>query len=172
MLIYLASLETPQDRAKFQEIYETYKGLLFHVALKILENPQDAEDAVHETFVSVAENFEKIHGPKCHKTKSYLVTIVEHKAIDLYRKKKNHPKVALDDAVMGFSAAYEGDDGLARCILKLPARYRDFLLLKYDQGYENKELEKILGLSPSAVRKLDQRARDKLEQLCREEGLL
>jgi RNA polymerase sigma-70 factor (ECF subfamily) len=80
--------------------------------------------------------------------------------------------VALIEEIQGVEMPYEGDDAIAKCILRLPARYRDFLLLKYDQGYENKELEKILGLSPSAVRKLDQRARDKLEEFCKKEGVL
>ena len=70
------------------------------------------------------------------------------------------------------TAEYQGEDGVAACLLKLPARYRAFLLLKYDQGYTNRELEGIFGLSAPAVRKLDQRARDRLEQICKEEGIL
>ena len=67
---------------------------------------------------------------------------------------------------------YHGDDGLARCILALPARYREWILLKYDHGYETAELAALLGLSLDAAYKLDQRAKKKLEALCREEGLL
>ena len=61
MLIYLQMIETPEDQSKFEQIYEKYLGLMYHVALKILENHEDAEDAVHQAFVSIAENLSLIH---------------------------------------------------------------------------------------------------------------
>ena len=60
MLIYLQTIETDKDKSKFEQIYEAYRGLMFHVAFKILEQEQDAEDAVHHAFVKIAENITKI----------------------------------------------------------------------------------------------------------------
>ena len=84
MLIYMMMLETPEEKSKFEQLYLEYKGLMFHVAYEILHNEQDAEDAVHQAFVKIAENIKKIDDPICPKTHSYVVTIVENKAIDLY----------------------------------------------------------------------------------------
>lgn len=42
----------------------------------------------------------------------------------------------------------ERGDGVARAIAALPRRERDVLLLKYDQGYGNSEIGKLLGLRP------------------------
>ena len=67
---------------------------------------------------------------------------------------------------------YHGDNGLARCMAKLPARYREFLLLKYAQGFENRELARQFGLSMDALYKLDQRAKARLRNLCEAEGVL
>lgn len=172
MLVYLQMIEGPEERSKFEQVYTTYRGLMFYVAQKILGNDQDAEDAVHDAFVAIANKIKKISAPECHKTKAYVVTIVENKAIDLYRRKQRYSSGGLSEELVGMTVEYDGDDELARCMLKLPARYRNFLLLKYDQGYTNRELEKILGLSSVAVRKLDQRAKEQLEALCREECLL
>jgi len=61
---------------------------------------------------------------------------------------------------------------LTRCILKLPARYREIILLRYEQGFDNGEIAKMMDISEPAVRKLLQRARDRLEELCRGEGIL
>lgn len=78
MLIYLQMLETPEEKSLFEQIYLEYCGLMFHVAYEILHNEQDAEDAVHQAFVKIAENIKKIDAPVCPKTHSYVVTIVEH----------------------------------------------------------------------------------------------
>lgn len=145
---------------------------MFHVANKILNETSDAEDAVHQAFVKVAEIIDKIQEPDCPKTQGLLVTIVENKAIDLYRKKQKCHKVEYIEETMGLTAEYKGDNGLAGCILRLPVRYREMILLKYYYGYTTKEAAKIMGISESNASKLDQRAKKRLEELCREEGIM
>lgn len=172
MLIYLQMIEGPADQSKFEKIYREYRGLMFHVAYQILHHTQDAEDAVHHAFVKVAENIKNISDPVCPKTKSYIVIIVETKAIDMLRSRQKHIKVELDEAFSGISVNYDGDNVLTQCILQLPARYRDVILLKYHHGYNLREIAKIMGISLSAANKLDQRAKQKLHNLCEKEGLL
>lgn len=46
MLIYMALIETEEDRVLFEQIYYKYKGLMFHVAYGVLGQREDAEDAV------------------------------------------------------------------------------------------------------------------------------
>lgn len=46
------------------------------------------------------------------------------------------------------------------------------LRLKHELGYSTKEVAELMGISWPAARKLEQRARDRLEELCREEGIL
>lgn len=172
MIIYYQMIDTPEDRSKFEQIYLEYRGLMFHVANEILHNEQDSEDAVHQAFLNVAENMKKIGEPGCPKTKSYVVTIVENKAIDLYRRHKRHQMVELNDDVQGIQVVYEGESALTACILKLPARYREAILLRYVQGYSVKEMAPILGLSFAAASKLDQRAKARLKNLYEKEDKL
>ena len=170
MLLYLQMIDTSEDRSKFEQIYIEYRDLMFYVANRILDNEQDAEDAVHEAFLKVAENIKKIGEPKCPKTKGFVVTVVENKAIDLYRKRKRHQIVELTEEVQGFSPIYKGENALTDCILKLPARYREVILLRYHQGYSVKEAASLLGISFAAASKLDQRAKNKLKDLYEKEG--
>ena len=172
MIIYMQMLETPEEKSKFEQLYLEYKGLMFHVAYEILHNEQDAEDAVHQAFVKIAENIKKIDDPICPKTHSYVVTIVENKAIDQYRKQQKHQTVELIDDIQGTNAHYEGDNDLTKCILKLPARYREMILLRYHHGYSVREIAGMMGISLSAAIKLDQRAKQKLKKLCEEVGIL
>ena len=55
MLIYLQLIDNPRDKATFEDLYYRYRGLMFHTANKILRNRDDAEDAVHQAFLSIAE---------------------------------------------------------------------------------------------------------------------
>ena len=59
MLLYLSMLETPEERDLFEEIYTEYMQLMYKVAFRILRNESDSEDAVHQAFLSVIENFNK-----------------------------------------------------------------------------------------------------------------
>lgn len=161
-----------QDKLKFDLIYFTYRHMMYRRAYRILGNAQDAEDAVHEAFITVSKNFEKFSDPMCHKTKSYLVTIIDSRAIDIYRKRTAHPTLDLETAWnVGREDSYS-DGTLAGCILRLPEKQRSIIVMKYAQGLSNKEIGKLLGMTQANVRKTEQRAKEKLEQYCKEEGLL
>lgn len=172
MMIYLQMIDSPEDQSKFIRLYETYRGLMYHVAFGILHNEQDAEDAVHQSFLKIAETIENVDGAICPRTKGYFVTIVENKAIDMYRHKHKYQIVELHDTNMGVAFEYDGSNALARCFSQLPTKYREVLLLKHFHGYSSKEVAKIMNLSEANVIKIDQRAKNKLRVLCEEEGLL
>lgn len=171
MLIYLQLIETEEDKSKFEQIYLEYRGLMYHVAYKLLQHEQDAEDAVHQAFIKIAENITKIGEPMCPKTKRYVVIIVESKSIDMLRHRKRHPSASLDEVEAGIHVPYDGDDVLVRCILQLPARQRQVIWLKYYHGYTLKEIARILNITLASAIKIDQRAKSKLRTLCEEGGV-
>ena len=172
MLVYLQMIEAPEQKSVFEQIYIQYRALMYAAAYGILGNPQDAEDAVQHAFMKIAENIKKISEPVCPKTKAYVVTIVETTAINLYRKKKRHPTASYYEEAAGITVEYSGGNDLARCMAQLPARYRQVLLLKYHHGYSTKEIAKMLGLTAANAAKIEQRAKAKLELLCKEAEIL
>lgn len=172
MIVYLQMIDSPESKSKFEKIYDTYRGLMYYVAYQILGHQQDAEDAVYAAFVKIAENIEKISDPVCPKTRSLVVIIVKNQSIDMLRGRKRHENVELMEDMVCFSPDYEVEDSLTRCILKLPQRYQNVILLKYSHGYTLREIADMMGLSLAAATKLDQRAKKKLEKLCKEEGIL
>lgn len=171
MLAYLSALELRQQDTAFEEIYLRYRNLMYHVAYGILQNPQDAEDAVHNAFIKIAENLEKLSEAECPKTKSFCVTVVENKAIDLYRRKHRFSFLPLEELPPDAAAVYSGPNRVAQCIGKLPRKYRQVLVLRYLHGYSSNETAQILDLTEANVNKIQQRAKQKLQQLCREEGI-
>ena len=90
MLIYLQVIETEEDKNKFEDIYQKYRGLMYYVAYKRLHHEQDTEDAVHHAFMKIAENITAID-PVSPKTKQFVVTIVNNRVTDMLRMNGRHP---------------------------------------------------------------------------------
>ena len=164
MFLYLSMIDTPEDRDKFEILYRKYKNLMYHVAYQILRNCEDAEDAVQQAFFSIIKIIDKIKGSECPETKSLVVIITERKAIDILRTSHRDQLLPLNEDVLGLSVPLPGDHGLADALAALPARYREILLLRFDNGYSARELSSLLGISESGIRKLIGRARKALKK--------
>lgn len=148
---------------------------MLYIANYILRNKQDAEDAVQEAFLSIAQNISKISEPDSQRTKGFITVITTNKAIDMYNNKYKAKLVNIDGCSAdepGVSVPPPEENGLACCILRLPIKYRNMIILKYSQGYSTRECAQILGISPSAASRLDQRAKNKLELMLREEAVI
>lgn len=107
MFLYLAMIDSDADKSKFEILYSEYKNLMYYTANHILRNSGDAEDVVHQAFLKVIEILDTISSPRCHKTRALLVTITEHKAIDLYREKQRRNVLPLAEEYIGAAPAAE-----------------------------------------------------------------
>jgi RNA polymerase sigma-70 factor (ECF subfamily) len=172
MIVYMQLIESDEDKSKFEQIYLKYRNLMFYVARKILSNQQDAEDAVHQAFVSIIENLEKISDVGSPKTRSYIVIIVERKAIDLIRKNEKVVSMESIDAAAGIEISLPDDGSISNAFANLPARYREVLLLHYDNGYSTKEIAQMFQMKRPAVQKLLWRAKNALQEILDKEGVV
>ena len=175
MIIYLQMLETSEEKVRFEELVHTYKNLMFYVANQILNNEHDAEDAVQQAFFAILKNFEKISEIKCPQTRSFVVTVVERKAIDLYRAKNRNAVISFDEEYINTPASDAADavadrTDLAQALAMLPTRYRELLLLKYDSGYSDQEIATMCSMTPANVKKTIHRAKKRLETLLEREA--
>ena len=174
MIMYLEMLETSEEVVRFEELVHTYKNLMFYVANQVLNNEHDAEDAVQQAFFAILKNFEKISEIKFPQTRGFVVTVVERKAIDLYRAKNRSSVVSFDEEFINIPACTEEaasvHTDLARALAMLPTRYRELLLLKYDSGYSEREIALMCSMTPANVKKTIHRAKKKLESLLEKEA--
>ena len=60
MLQYLLLLETDREKEFFTSIYTAHREEMFFIAYDILHNNADAEDIVHESFLSLIDHVDKI----------------------------------------------------------------------------------------------------------------
>ena len=170
MLVFTQMLETADERLKIEQIFHTYGNLMFHVANKILNNDHDAEDAVQQALFSIYQNLEKFSEIKCPQSRSFIVTIVERKAIDLYRAKQRNTVVPFEEEYINVPSVSEADAAvqrtdLVKAMATLPTRYRELLFLKYDNGYSEREIAVMYSMTEANVKKTIQRAKKKLESI-------
>lgn len=168
-MLYLQMLPSPSEKDKFEQIYTLYRGLMFYIARRILPGEADAEDAVHQAFMSIIENLKKISEVRCPKTRSYVVIITERKAIDILRSRSRLSPEAFEESTRGVELPLPGDGGLSDAMSRLPAVYREVLLLRYYHGYTVREIAPMLGRKPGAVQKLLTRAKAALRKILEQE---
>lgn len=173
LMMYLSAIESPEEKIKFEELYCKYRGFMLKAAKRVLRGEQDAEDAVHNAFLSIAKNMKSLPEMGSPKMNGFLYIVTENKAIDVLRERKRREnEEPLDEDAPLCAPADDGERSVAWCISQLPPRYREIILLKYSHGYTTREIASILGISFQAASKLNQRAKAKLKGLCEKEGLL
>ena len=95
------------DESAFTDIYENSKKMVYVTCLGILNNEQDAEDAMQETYLTV---YEKVGSLEAENTfVNWLKTIAANKARDKFKAKKNDSSF---DDVVATEDFNEGDDNL------------------------------------------------------------
>lgn len=70
---------------KMTAIYEKHKNTMYAVALKILKNPQDAEDAVHNTIPPIMRNLDAIKDVDSKDCIYYVTMAVKHMSFNMIR---------------------------------------------------------------------------------------
>ncbi len=175
MLLYLAMIESEADRTKFEKIYYAYRGLMFYVAQGILRDERDSEDVVHDAFVNIISNLERIEKPESQVTKALVVIIVRHKAIDLYRSRQKGPFLFLKEEIReknswDHTEQLDQKQIVARALASLSARHRDVLLLRYSCGFPEAEVAELLSMTLANTHKTLQRAKKKLAEALEKEG--
>ncbi len=159
MIIYLAAIDAPEDQDTFVALYERPTGTSCSMWPKILANEADAEDAVHDAFVTVAEKNSSFFLPGRHKTRSLLVTIVEH---------KGHRPLPEEAAPGGGGPWWRDLRHRPRAPRRTPPpgpvhpppawAVPRFFRLKYELGYSTREAGQLMEPVWAAARKLEQQA--------------
>lgn len=72
------------DVSAFEEFYEASSGLLFSVALRMLQRHEDAEELLQEVFVKIWKDAAS-YDPRRGAPLAWALTITRHKAIDRIR---------------------------------------------------------------------------------------
>jgi RNA polymerase sigma-70 factor, ECF subfamily len=151
--IYRAAIQG--DREAFEMVIRSVSRNLFAIAYGVLQNREEAEDVVQDTFVKAWKSRWRVRDSA--KLPAWLATIARHRARDLARKKRPEPlpeNFEAGEMVQFESASQKADlDGEVRSALaQLPELHRVALTLRYFEDLDYGTIEQILGLTNGALR--------------------
>ena len=169
-----------QDREAFAEFYDRHAPLMFSVACKVLNDANEAEDVLQETFVQLwekARNFD----PRLGKPASWMATLTRNRAIDRIRASQRRSRL-MEQAGAEFSIVAEGAPSvneqihgadnsrlIQNAIVDLPAEQRRAIELAYFGGLTQSEISEKLnepvGTIKARIRRGLLKLRDQLEGL-------
>lgn len=180
MLIYLMALDTEEERIKFVKIYDTYRNRMHYTANMILKDELNAEDMVHDTFLTLTDYLDRINEEDPVGTWNYIVTILKNKCYNFIKKNK---KMNLVESEEVFEQSSEICNLLESQLIKeeagaflntlirgLKYPYKEVIYLQYYDGLNSREIAEILEISPANVRKISSRARGQLREKMLKKG--
>lgn len=136
------------EAKKFCENVNKYKNDLYIMALAILKNETDAEDAVSNAILKAYENIGQIRA--FHKFKSWMLTITKNEALKIQKKRLYLPG---DEAVEALAkpvmASY---DELWDVLQNMKEEYRLVVVLFYYQGLSHRDIADVLDISIGTVK--------------------
>lgn len=157
------------------EIYKLYAAAMYNVALRIVNDDDEAEDVLQEAFL---EAFTRLGDFRQETTFGlWLKQIVINKSINYLRKRKAE-FVSIDDVdVAGEIEDTEGDtvfkiEEIKQAITQLPEGYRVVLTLYLFEGYDHEEIAYILKISENTSRSQYMRAKKRLYGLLQKKGIV
>jgi len=175
----LVKLALKGDQAAFAELVELYQEKLYHMAYRMLNNRQEAEDVVQDTFLRVYNNLERYDDTM--KFSTWIYRIATNLCIDRLRKRK--PVYSLDAE----STEYEGLDGYSmipsdnrtpeselllsetqriihQAIDTLPPKYKTVMILRYIHELSLQEVGDILDMPVTTIKTRVHRGREFLRK--------
>ena len=153
---------------EFKKIVSRYRGKVMALALNILGNYEDAEDACQDSFIQAYRNLDRFDIRKSFS--NWLFSILYNRCLDQLRKRSrfyNFFKRAKSDPSLhnvNQESSQSSAQPLAQSILReLSPKERTVLFLWAEEGYTSEEIASVLRCSSSTARVHLFKARKKIK---------
>ncbi len=175
----LTLIEEQADRIRFEDIYNGYYKQMLIVAGRVLDNTEDAEDAVQDALLRIARNMTALRNREDWAIRGYVLTVAKNAALQIQNRNRRHCKkpdsqatpMEENDEVFQQVINSLDYDLLLRAVRHMDHRYRQVLTLAYLQEMSPREVANILGRREDTVRKQLYRGRKLLMDFCKKEGI-
>jgi len=154
------------------ELGRTYRDA-FRFAYRMLGHRQEAEDAVQEGFLRLAQQ-ETSHWSAAD-IRRWVFVVTRNFCVSRLRQRSRHPETPLDDAVLPSSPGTPATAGIAdeesawirQAILSLPVDMREAIVLREYEQLSYEEIAQLQGCALGTVRSRIARAREALRDRLR-----
>ncbi len=165
------------DYQAFESLVNLYEGKVYRLAIRMLRNQEDAEDALQETFLQVYRGLKSFEGRSNFST--WLFRLATNVCLMKIRHRETEPPTMLpledylpqhEEGDLPSIQAWpekpeqilltkESREKMMEALEKLPADYRAVFILRDMEGFSNAETGEALGISVAAVKSRLHRAR-------------
>lgn len=167
---HLKAVPAPPDR--LEQLFQQHHQQIFRTAYRVTGNANDAEDVLQTVFLRLARRkgeLEQMPNPQ-----AYLLRAAINASLDIVRSRSLNQMVSLDDVTPEQfstsrnpetqSADRELRELVQSEISKMSKNAAEMFVLKYFEGYENKEIAQMMGTSHLVVGVLLHRARGQVKK--------
>ena len=160
------------DKDAFGILVRRHVDSLYRYALRLTGSSDNAEDLVQETWLAVWQNANR-YRPNKASLSTWMHRILHNKFIDGRRRRREEPSHTPADTAdtqqhSPWQSATPNEPDLMprlnRLLSALPENQRAALTLAHIQGFSNKEIAHILGVSLRAAESILARARRTLRE--------
>ncbi len=155
------------DIPAYEILVRRYQNKLLRFARRIVNNTEDAEEVVQDTFINLYKTVERIDTAK--KFTSYLYTVAKNSAISYVRKRHMHVSVQDIPEIPDESLTPEEftekaviKESIKTSLHKLPVKYRTVISLYYFRDLSYEEIAGKLDIPINTVRTHIKRAKEML----------
>ncbi len=167
------------DLDSFNQIVLEYQNLVYNQAYRIIGEPDAAEDAVQEAFISA---YKKLHTYRGGSFKSWLLRIVSNACYDEFRRRKRQPVAPLypenqngnetesvswledtEEKPEEFVLRNELSEAIQICLDRLEFEFRTIVVLVDLQGMDYASAAKVVDRPLGTVKSRLARARRNLK---------
>jgi RNA polymerase sigma-70 factor (ECF subfamily) len=157
----------------YEELYQAHGARLKSLAMNLLGNRHDAEDAVQETFLKVHRSIGRFKGQSSFATWVYRILV--NTCYDARRKKVRRQEMPEEEnRKFPEAPAPAGNPPLRmaieRSLARLSAQQREVFLLAEVEGFKHSEIGGILDISEAASKNALFQEKKHLRQMLTEPG--
>lgn len=156
-----------KDKQAFSFLFEQNLTDMYKVAKAILKKDEDVEDALQETALICWQKIGQLEKNRYFKT--WMIRILINECNSILRERKT---VCEDEKIQEQGTEDYGYLSVEWDLFlsTLEEKQRLVVILYYTQGYKVREIARIMETSESSVKKYLMKARNKVEELYKEEG--
>ncbi|MEA5093977.1 ECF RNA polymerase sigma factor SigW [bioreactor metagenome] len=183
--LWLVEQSRNGDVDAFEELIKDYKKVAYNIALRVLRNVEDAEDASQEALIKVYKSIQNFNMQSSFK--SWMYRIVVNTCID-FKRKKNINAVSIDENIdLGGNKEFQieiADDTnnpdilieknfnsklISDAVGRLEDDFKTIIILRDIQGFSYSEISEMLNCNLGTVKSRLNRARKSLKEILENE---
>lgn len=150
------------NKHAFKKLYDSYADYAHRTAYGITKNKHDASDIVQETFIKVFRNADSFDITKSFKPWFYQILVNEARRF-IKKQSRQAITVEKEETLDFFHQTKEKNDDLAIALEQLDEGDRTVLILKYINGFKEKEIAEMLELNVNTLKSRLYKARQRLK---------